>query len=160
MIKFVTAYSKPLAVFRDLGAALAVKPEGGTEFLKFCVTRFASKVMMCERYVKLHALVDQLVQNAVYIAWLVKQTPKIRALGAAVRAIVRSDAHLVGVKLVVRVFKPFVSSLRLIDGKRGSTLSKVMIYTAKLESALSSEIEGVPSPIRLKMLSIWQARCR
>jgi hypothetical protein len=113
---------------------------------------------MCERYSSLFMCVDQLMQNPELIAWLAKQIASVRAQGAAVRAIVRREGHPEEVSLVARVLKPFVQFLRLLDGKKGASLSKIVIYADKLIALLSAEIVGVPTPVRQKMLRLFQAR--
>ena len=44
VVKFVTNHHKSLSRFRELGNELEVKPPGGCELLKYCDTRFASRI--------------------------------------------------------------------------------------------------------------------
>ena len=125
VVKFITAYQKPLSIFRELGEGLPIKPPGGTELLKYAPTRFASKIMMCGRYASVHKIANLLLLDPRYTAWLSAQKASVRTLGATVRSIIRDDDHISGTRLVVRVFEPCVKLLRLMDGKKGATLSKV-----------------------------------
>ena len=59
VVKYVVNHQKPLSRFRELGENLTVKPEGGCELLKYCETRFASKIMMVIRYRNLLPLFDK-----------------------------------------------------------------------------------------------------
>jgi hypothetical protein len=82
VIKFVTHHAKPLACFRtiakDPSTWVGQSVPKGCELLKFCDTRFASKLLMLARYLRLRPVLEQLVANPAYKAWLGTQRADIK----------------------------------------------------------------------------------
>ena len=61
---------------------------------KHCETRFASQIIMLQRYQALRIVVEALVSNPTYRAWLAKQKPDVRMRGEIVRGIVNKESAL------------------------------------------------------------------
>ena len=77
------------------------------------------------------------------------------------KLIVEDDDHFQNVDLVLRVFEPCVRAMRMTDGKKGATLSK--IYKAMLDLGgengfYAKPIDGLEEDIRTKMHKIFQKR--
>jgi hypothetical protein len=76
-VKFVTNHSKPLAIFRtiatDADTWSDTEAPTARELLKFCDTRFASKLLMIIRYLNLRSVLELLIANPGHKAWLKKQ---------------------------------------------------------------------------------------
>lgn len=66
IVKFVTNHHKTLAVYRNWAASLPVKPAGGTKLVKFCETRFASRILMCTRYINCIPILEKLLIDLLY----------------------------------------------------------------------------------------------
>jgi Protein of unknown function (DUF 659) len=80
-VKAVTAYQKPFARFRFIALELLKSGEldGGTEPLKFGPTRFGSKVLMAERFLKTRMIYEKLMLDAEFVKWLDKQSADVKA---------------------------------------------------------------------------------
>lgn len=132
VVKFICNHQKALARFRDLGAEVPreSRPKGGLELLRCSETRFASKVLMADRYVNCHPVLERLMIDDAYNAWLTKQTREIREKGAEVKRIIRCEDTWDAIKLCIRTLLPVpvVRVLRMTDAKLGATLGKVYAY--------------------------------
>jgi hypothetical protein len=133
VVKWVTSHHKTLAIFRALGAALEDKPAGGCELLKFCDTRFASRIRMAIRYKSLLPLLKMLVADPKYVVWLAAQSAPTREKGAEIQLIIQSLDVARGLEAVIAVMEPAMRLLRLTDGKSGATLGKVYGYMLQLD---------------------------
>ena len=163
-IKFVTHHSKPLSIFRQIAADPQIWKEAElakplfTELLKHCETRFASHLLMLQRYYALKIVVEALVANAGYKAWLARQTTDLKAPGNRCRLTVQDPEHWETVALTLRVLLPALSLLRLVDGKRGATLGKVYGMFANLNQSYREEIAGIDARTRKRMDTLFLAR--
>ena len=93
---------------------------------------------MLQRYEALRVVVEALVANPSYKAWLAKQDAKTKAAGAAIRLTVQDTDHWDAVALTLRVLLPALNLLRLVDGKTGATLGKVCTLVTLAPSSPSS----------------------
>jgi Protein of unknown function (DUF 659) len=80
-VKAVTAYQKTLARFRSLAQELLKSGEvdGATEPLKFGPTRFGSKVLEAERFLKTRIIYERLLLDPEAVKWLEKQSADVKA---------------------------------------------------------------------------------
>ena len=77
------------------------------------------------------------------------------------REVVEDDDHLKNVELVLRVFEPCVRTMRMTDGKKAASLSK--IYKAMLDlggedGLYAKPIDGLDESVRRKMHAIFMKR--
>ena len=164
VIKFITHHSKPLSLFREIAGDPKVwsdseQPQPAfVDLKKHCETRFASQIIMLQRYQALRIVVEALVSNPTYRAWLAKQKPDVRMRGEIVRGIVHKESHWNGVALTVRVMTPALTLLRLTDGKAGATLGKVYSMFANLNQAFREEVGGIDKTTRTRMDALFLAR--
>ena len=99
VIKFITHHSKPLATFRQIAGDPQLWKESDmqqpnfVDLKKYCETRFASHLIMLERYEALRIVVEALVANAGYNAWLAKQKNDVKTRGDHSREIVQKTKH-------------------------------------------------------------------
>lgn len=161
-VKFITNHGKPLSVFREL-ARDAKTWEPGTipgmlELVKFCDTRFASRLLMLERYLHLRPVLELLVANPGYKAWLSKQTPETKKEAERVKTTTQSSDHWDAVEFTLKMLLPVLRVLRLTDGKTGATLSKVYNLMSQLSTHFEKEIEGFDDSIRQKVWDLFMAR--
>ena len=98
---------------------------GFVDLIQFCATRFASNILMLQRYQALRIVVEALVANPSYKAWLAKQDAATKQAGSNIRLTVQDTDHWNAVALTLRVLLPALNLLRLVDGKTGATLGKV-----------------------------------
>ena len=105
--------------------SLTIKPEGDCELLKYCETRFASKIMMVIRYRNLLPLFDKWLVDDELLAWVGKQKRTDRGKFGEIKCIIRDEAAIKGVGAVIAVMEPVMKLLRPTDGKTGATLGKV-----------------------------------
>ena len=164
VIKFITHHAKPLSTFRQIAGDPQVWKESETQqpkfvdLKKYCDTRYASHLIMLQRYEALRIVVEALVANPGYKAWLAKQKNEIKATGERIREIVQKIKHWEAVSLTVRVLSPALTLLRLTDGKTGATLGKVYALFANLNQAYRQEVEGIDKTTRTRMDAIFLAR--
>ena len=162
VIKFATHHCKPLSIFR----ALAKSPETweGTsqptalELVKFCETRFASRILMLTRYRQLRPVLELLVVNPGFKAWVAKQKRATRDQADEVRELVQNTEHWKAVELADRVLAPVLMVLRLTDGKTGATLGKVYHLMSTVSALFENPIEGLSDTVREKMHALFMAR--
>jgi uncharacterized membrane protein len=162
VIKFVTHHCKPLACFR----ALAKHPatwEGSTmpsalELVKYCETRFASRLIMLGRYLSLRPVLEVLVANQGYKAWVAKQKRATRDTADEVKQLIQLSSHWVAVSLADRVLTPVLCVMRLTDGKTGATLGKVYHLMSTVAALFDSPIEGMDDTVRENMHALFMAR--
>lgn len=164
VIKFITNHSKPLSIFRKIVAdpttwSDAELPQPSfCELIKHCDTRFASNVMMLQRYIALQVVVEAMVANPVYKLWLSKQKVESRLKGEEIRSTVQDADHWAGVSLTVRVLLPALKLLRLTDGKTGATLGKVYALFSEVDASYTGEIAGVDEETLERMHQLFLAR--
>jgi hypothetical protein len=74
-IKTVTSHQKPLAIFREIAAALPLdqQPKGGTEPKKFGETRYGTRIAMGERMLLTKSIYEKLFVHEKLTSWLDKQ---------------------------------------------------------------------------------------
>jgi hypothetical protein len=164
VIQFVTSHPTALARYRAVAQkCLAESPEpleGGFELIQPCETRFASLVMMLQRYRNVTECLEQLMIDAPYTTWLAGQTTVIAEEGAAVRAVVYSVPHHQAVDVALKLLSPILTLVRLSDGEKGGTLGCICGMIDEVEEVFSKpSIEGVPAGAAEKMLAIWRAHC-
>lgn len=160
VVNFIVRHQKALAQYRAIAAELPKEevPKGGTELLRACETRFASNVMMLIRFRNVHHILEKLVIDSTYVAWLGKQTPEVRERGAKAKTIIRDDDMTENVGVAIRVMEPVMRLLRLTDGKAGATLSKVYAYLLQLDMYFRGNIEGLTSTEQHKIHELFMAR--
>ena len=140
----------PHSIFRDI----AKDPKTWVETPSFCElirwgeTRFASRLLMLQRYHSLRIVVESLVSNIEYKRWLGSQDVDKRKKGEQIRLTVQKFEHWEGVWRAVRVLNPVLTVLRLTDGKTGATLGKVWGLCAELDALYRTEIDGIDENIR------------
>ena len=160
VIKFVSNHSMPHSIFRDI----AKDPKTWVETPSFCElirwgeTRFASRLLMLQRYHSLRIVVESLVSNIEYKRWLGSQDVDKRKKGEQIRLTVQKFEHWEGVWRAVRVLNPVLTVLRLTDGKTGATLGKVWGLCAELDALYRTEIDGIDENIREMMHLLFRAR--
>lgn len=163
VVKFVTNHYKSLAIYRDCAASLVMKPVGGTELIKFCETRFASRILMCARYVNCIHILEKLLIDPRYTAWVLKQSTDTRSKADNVKAIVRDASALKAATTLVEVLNPVVKLLRITDTKAGSSLGKVYACMLQLDKYFREPISGLDdvdenSDFRPRLHDIFMAR--
>jgi hypothetical protein len=163
VIKFVIHHAKPLAFFRAVAKDPATwegnhMPGAACELVKFCETRFASKLLMLGRYLQLRPVLEVLVANPAYKAWLSKQKLATRDSGEAFKLMVQSGSHWKAVILTDRVLAPVLKLLRLTDGKTGATLGKVYHLVSTVAQQFDNPIEGMDDTVRENMSALFMAR--
>jgi hypothetical protein len=123
---FIIYHQKALARYRELADSVprAERPPGGLELVRFCDTRFASRILMITRYRNVLPVLEKLAIDEVYTAWLAKQAREVKEKGAAVKRIIRDEDNTQAVKLCINVLEPAVRLLRMTDTKLGATLGK------------------------------------
>ena len=161
-IKFITNHLKPLAVFRSLATSKETWVDelqpSALELLKYAETRFASKVLMVERYQSLRSVMELLVGYPEYKAWLSKQKSEKKAVGAEIKDIINSEDHWKAVELTTRVLTPVLRLLRFTDGKTGATLGKVYDQMTTVAATFDKPIEGLDDTTRERMWELFMAR--
>lgn len=143
VVKFVTNHHKPLAIYRECADCLPRKPVGGTELVKFCETRFASRILMCARYVNCIPILEKLVIDTRYTDWVMRQTSETKAKADSIKGIIRDESTLTAAKTLVEVLGPVVKLLRITDTKAGSTLGKVYASMLQLDEYFRKPIKGL-----------------
>jgi hypothetical protein len=164
-IKWITHHGKALACFRDVARNPSTWGEDkeitrATEFVKFCETRFASKVFMILRYLHLRPALEQFVVSPPYLAWLKKQPVAARESGAKLKKLVQDEAHWDAVELCAKCLEPAMVVMRMTDAKKGASLSAVYRGMLSLDKLYSNPIEGLDEDVRSKMHDLLSARWR
>jgi hypothetical protein len=161
VVKFVTNHHKTLAIYRDCAASLVVKPAGGTELVKFSETRFASRILMCTRYINCLPILEKLVIDPLYTAWVQKQPSETKAKADEMKVIVRNETVVTAAKTLVEVLSPVVKVLRITDTKAGSTLGKVYACMLQLDKYFRNPIKVLDDEVtefRPRLHDIFMAR--
>jgi hypothetical protein len=80
-VKAVTGHQKSLARFSDIATELlkAKELDGGTEPLKFGLTRYGSRVLEAERFQKTRKIYERLMLDSDFETWLNKQPANVKA---------------------------------------------------------------------------------
>lgn len=91
VVKAIYAQERPLHIYRKLAKERGEQPEGGPEMLKFCLTRYLSRIMMVGRYRSNLDVVDALLSNLEFTQWLAGQKRDVKERWEKVRKIVRAD---------------------------------------------------------------------
>ena len=163
VINFIRKHSKPLSIFRNICTNpqtwehAPIKPNF-VELLKFCETRFASNLIMLQRYHALRIVEENFVANIEYNSWLRAQRRVKQDKGAAVKRIVQQERHWEEVSVTVAVLEPIIKVLRLTDGKSGSTLGKVYGWCANIAAEFSKDIPGVTKEVAERIHMLFNAR--
>jgi hypothetical protein len=89
VIKFITNHSTPHSIFRDISNDVeswigTPKPDF-CELIKFGETRFASRLLLLERYHALQIAIEALVSNPRYKNWLASQNTETKSKGDEIR---------------------------------------------------------------------------
>jgi hypothetical protein len=158
VIKFVVNHHKTLALYRALAAKEPNPPVGGTELMKFTETRFASKVMMLIRYYNVVGILEKLVVDTDYLAWVGRQTRDVKNKAAEIKIIVRDEELVDAIAVCIKVLQPCMLLLRLTDGKTGATLGHVFARMLALDVFYRNPIDGLDDSIRKKLHKIFLAR--
>jgi hypothetical protein len=160
VVKFIIYHQKALARYRELAEKVPreERPHGGLELVRYCDTRFASKILMITRYRNVLPVLERLAIDDVYSAWLAKQPRDVKEKGAAVKRIIRDEDNTETVKVCINVLEPAVRLLRMTDTKLGATLGKVYGYMLQLDEHLREEIDGLEMRIRKKIHAMFMAR--
>lgn len=158
VVKFVVNHHTPLAVYREIARACDDKPFGGTELIKYAETRFASKLLMIMRYQNVSGLLEKLVVDDRYTAWVAKQTAETKERAAKVKATVRDDKLLTNIALCIKILEPCLTLLRLTDGKKGARLGTVYAKMLNLDVMYREPIAGLAERVRKKIHAIFMAR--
>jgi hypothetical protein len=162
VIKFITNHSTPHSIFRDISndtqTWIGTLQPNFCELIKFGETRFASRLLLLERYHALQIALEALVSNPRYKNWLVNQNTETKLKGDEIRLIVQKTEHWVGVERTVRVLRPVMKVLRLTDGKTGATLGKVYGLCVGLDALYRDKIDGIDDEIRERMHLLYTAR--
>lgn len=89
VVSFVTGHQKVLARYRGLCESMPSesRPQGGMELLRACDTRFASNLLMLMRYQSVHGVLELLVIDPVYTAWMESQPRDKRGKAAECKTI-------------------------------------------------------------------------
>jgi len=128
------------------------------ELLKFCDTRFASNLIMLQRYHALQIVVKNFVANIEYNAWLLTQSRVKQDKATDVRRIVQEDRHWNEVSVTVAVLEPIIKVLRLTDGKTGATLGKVFGWCANIAANFTRDIPGISKEEAKRIHTLFNAR--
>jgi hypothetical protein len=158
VIKFVVNHHKTLALYRVLAAKEPNPPFGGTELMKYAETRFASKVMMLIRYFNVVDILEKLMVDKDYQAWVATQARDVKAKAAEIKTIVRDEKLVDAIAVCIKVLEPCMRLLRLTDGKTGATLGHVYAQMLKLDVMYRNPIEGLDDSVRKKLHAIFIAR--
>lgn len=160
VVKFVSNHQKALARYRELAAEIPKesRPEGGTELIRYCETRFASKVMMLIRFRNVHDILEKLVIDTVYNQWVAKQARETRDNANNIKRHVRDEELLETVNLGITILEPVLRLLRMTDTKRGATLGKVYGYMLQLDAHYNTELDGLDEDVRRKLHTLFMAR--
>ena len=100
IIKFITSPHYTLALYREKANAISAQDKerldvlGGTEFVNFCDTRFASKVPMTARYHLVHFIAEASMVDREFGLWLEEQKKVTKEKGYDIKNKVSSSAHL------------------------------------------------------------------
>jgi hypothetical protein len=82
VVKFIIYHQKALARYRELANMVPrdQRPHGGLELVRYCDTRFASKVLMITRYRNVLFVLEKLAIDDLYLytAWLAKQAREVK----------------------------------------------------------------------------------
>ena len=101
VIHFIRRHAKPLAIFRDICADHADFKPAFVELIKYCDTRFASNLVMLQRYHSLRIVVENFVANIEYNTWLKSQSRGKQDKGADVKRIVQDERRWKAVAVLV-----------------------------------------------------------
>ena len=163
VINFIRRHGKPLSIFRDICTNpqtweyAKLKPDF-VELIKFCDTRFASNLIMLQRYHALRIVVESFVANIEYNAWLKSQSKVKQEQALHVKQIVQAERHWEEVSVTVAVLEPIIKVLRLTDGKSGATLGKVFGWCANIAAEFKKDIPGVTKEDANRIHTLFQAR--
>lgn len=163
MINFIRRHGKPLSIFRDICTNpqtweyAKLKPDF-VELIKYCDTRFASNLIMLQRYHALRIVVESFVANIEYNAWLKSQSKVKQEQALHVKQIVQAERHWEEVSVTVAVLEPIIKVLRLTDGKSGATLGKVFGWCANIAAEFKKDIPGVTKEDANRIHTLFQAR--
>ena len=84
VIKFITNHSTPHSIFRDISndveSWIGTPKPNFCELIKFGETRFASRLLLLERYYSLQIVIEALVSNPRYKNWLASQNTETRSI--------------------------------------------------------------------------------
>jgi len=155
VINFIRRHGKPLSIFRVIcnnpqtWEYAELKPDF-VELIKFCDTRFASNLIMLQRYHALRIVVESFVANIEYNAWLKSQSKVKQEQALHVKQIVQAERHWEEVSVTVAVLEPIIKVLRLTDGKSGATLGKVFDWCANIVAEFKKDIPGVTKEDAIK----------
>ena len=144
VVKAIYAQERPLHIYRKLAKERAEQPAGGPEMLKFCLTRYLSRIMMVGRYKSNLDVVDALLSNLEFTQWLAGQKRDVKERWEKVRKIVRAEGHGQKVDLFLTVLAPVCKLVRLCDNTKGAVLGTV--YEALLSYSNSIEVGGTQIP--------------
>jgi len=164
VIQFITCHPKALERYRAVAQKFHTKRaeplEGGFELIQPGDARFASHVMVLQRYQNVTEFLEQLMIDVEYTAWLAEQTSAIAEEGAAVRAMVYSVPHHQAVDVALTLLSPILKLVRLSDGEKGGTLGRICGLVDEVEETLSKpSVDGVSAEAADKMLAVWRAHC-
>ena len=152
-IKALYAQEKTRAMYRAI-----TKSAPGTEYRKFCMTRFLSNVKMVRRYKANLRFMEQLLASSEFNTWLEGQPTKIKERWAKVKKIVHDDALNADIDLFLRVLEPVEKMVRLFDGMKGVYIGVAYEALLQYETMLSNPIEGLADADRVKILEVYKAR--
>jgi hypothetical protein len=160
VVKFIIYHQKALARYRELAEMVPreERPSGGLELVRFCETRFASKILMITPYRNVLPVLERLAIDDVYSAWLAKQSREVKEKGAAVKRIIRDEDNTANVKVCISVLEPAVRLLRMTDTKLSATLGKVYGFMLQLDEHLREDIDGLEANIRKKIHAMFMVR--
>eukprot|EP00967_Tisochrysis_lutea_P159346 scaffold330007_cov68-Tisochrysis_lutea.AAC.1 len=113
---------------------------------------------MADRYSKCHFVLEKLVIDEAYTAWLGKQSRDIKEKGTDVKRIIHCDETCAAIQVCLKALLPVVKLLRVTDAKLGANLGKVYGYMLQLDVSFREPIDGMSERMRKKLHAIFMAR--
>ena len=126
-------------IVKDSTTWAASEEPTGKEYIKYGETRFASKVLMLQRYLPLRPAAEILMSNQNYVNWTLHQKADVRDKAAETKAIITDGEHWEKVKMALTVLQPALKIMRETDAKKGKSLGYVYDGLLKLLLKLYSE---------------------
>eukprot|EP00967_Tisochrysis_lutea_P002258 scaffold2842_cov33-Tisochrysis_lutea.AAC.1 len=91
---------------------------------------------MLMRYQNVHSVLELLVIDPVYTAWIESQPREKREKAAECKRTIRSEDLDETIKTAIAIMEPVYRLLRLTDGKLGANLGKVYAYLLQIDMHL------------------------
>lgn len=136
VVTFIKNHHKTLAMFRDLSKLDLLKPGE---------TRFGSNFTMAESCIDVHDALEELVASKAWKKWVNRQKKRSKKDTAAeVKAIINNKEIWKDAKVLVKLSKPFVVTMKMADGDvpaMGKIYKRMFLCYRRPESTQRCRVE-------------------